>query len=142
MSDSFQKKCEDTKKIFTSLSTEEKYKTLMAMGKKLPSYPEALKTSERIVPGCQSLLYLSSTLQDGKLYFNAHTDALISAGLAALLISVYSGESPETILKEEPRFLQELGLASVLSLNRSNGLANIYLKIKKEALAALVNSSR
>lgn len=137
MSESFQKKCEELKKFFAPQSTEERYKTLIEMGRKLPPYPEQHKTVDRIVPGCQSTLYLRATLKDGKLFFEAHSDALISAGLAALLINVYSGETPETILKCPPSFIQELGINSSLSLNRSNGLANIHLKMKQQALASI-----
>jgi len=142
MSETFQKKCDVIKNIFSPLANGERYQVLIEMGRKLPPYPESNKTPVHIVSGCQSTLYLSATLRDDKIYFEASADALISAGLAALLISVYSGESPETVLTQAPNFISELGLAQNLSLNRSNGLANICLKMKKEALAAIVKSSR
>jgi cysteine desulfuration protein SufE len=137
MSDSFQKKCSDLKKIFAPLSTEERYQKLMEMGKKLLPFPDAFKTAENRVSGCQSILYLYSEYREGKLIFYAQSDALISAGLAALLINVYSNETPETILKNPPEFIKELGIDASLSLNRSNGLANILLKMKREALRIL-----
>lgn len=138
MSEIFQKKCEGLKKIFAPLSTESRYKTLIEMGKNLPPFPKEWKTPERIVQGCQSTLYLHSHLENGEIFFEAAADALISAGLAALLIAVYSGEAPETILKCPPDFIKELGLAASLSPNRSNGLANIHLRMKQEALNFLL----
>lgn len=138
MPDSFEKKCEELKKIFAPLSTEQRYHTLIEMGRRLPRYPDNYKTPDRIVPGCQSLLYLNATLRDDQLFFEAHADALISAGLAALLIAVYSGESPETILTCPPTFIGELGIGSSLSPSRSNGFANILIRMKQEALKLLI----
>jgi cysteine desulfuration protein SufE len=137
MSEIFQKKCAELKKKFAPLSTEERYRALMEMGRSLPFFHPDLKTPDRLVHGCQSLLYLHATGSDGKLFFEAHSDALISAGLAALLIAVYSGESPETILKCPPTFISELGIAATLSPNRSNGLSQIHLRMQQEALKAL-----
>ncbi|HSX10555.1 MAG TPA: SufE family protein [Chlamydiales bacterium] len=132
---SFDEKCADLKKNFAPLSTEERYDLLISLGRALPEYPATLKTSLHIVSGCQSALYLYPTFTEGKLYFQAQSDALISAGLAALLIHVYSGETPETILTSPPTFLTDLQLT--ISPNRSNGLAHIHLRMKQLALEAL-----
>jgi cysteine desulfuration protein SufE len=140
MEESFQKKCEEIKKTFAPLTTEERYQTLIEMGRSLPPFPEELKTQDRIVFGCQSTLYLNTTSQDGKLFFQAHTDALISAGLAALLITVYSNEPAEVILKCPPTFISELGISATLSPSRSNGLSHIHLRLKQEALRFLMKS--
>ncbi len=140
MDESFQKKCEEVKNIFEPLTTEQRYQTLIEMGRKLPAFPAEHKTPDRIVPGCQSTLYLSTSYLNNKLFFQCSTDALISAGLAALLMNVYSGESPETILKCPPTFLSELGIAATLSPSRSNGLAHIHLRMKQEALRFLMKS--
>ena len=137
----FEKKCEEIKKKFEPLSLEQRYQTLMEMGRALPPFPEELKTPDRIVKGCQSILYLNGTLKDGKIYFEAHADALISAGLAALLIAAYSGETPETILKCPPTFISELGIATSLSPGRSNGLAHIHLRMKQDALKIFTMSN-
>lgn len=134
MSETFKKKCEILKKIFGAISTEERYLSLIDMGKKLPPLANQHKTADRIVRGCQSTLYLYSELRDDKIYFEAHADALISAGLAALLIALYSGETPEAILTQAPDVLKDLDIGSSLSPNRSNGLANIHLRMKQEAL--------
>ena len=138
MTDSFQKKCDEIKNIFINQTTQERYQTLMEMGRKLPPFPDTHKTPDRIVPGCQSTLYLSASLHEGKLFFNAQAGALISARLAALLIAVYSGESPEAVLTRSPDFIKELGISSSLSPNRSNGLSNIYLRMKQEALKSII----
>lgn len=138
MNETFLKKCNEIKKNFTTLTTEMRYQLLMDMGRNLPPYPAELKTPDRIVRGCQSILYLNTTSRDGKIFFEAHADALISAGLAALLIAAYSGESAETILKCPPDFISELGIAASLSLNRSNGLAHIHLRMKQDALKSLL----
>ncbi len=134
MGDIFEKKCEKLKKIFEPLSLEERYQTLMEMGRKLPPFPEEWKTADKVVSGCQSVLYLNAILREDKLFFYTYTDALISAGLAALLIEIYSGELPDTILTRPPTFIAELGLSASLSPSRSNGLANIHLRMKQEAL--------
>ena len=134
MDDSFEKKCTEIQNLFTPLSASERYDALIELGIQLPPYPQALMTPDHIVSGCQSTMYLNATLEDGRLYFEAHSDALISKGLAALLISVYSGEKPVTIIKKEAHFISELGLETSLSPNRSNGLFQILLRMKQLAL--------
>ena len=129
---------DEIRKAFSSLKTpEERYNFLIDLGRKLSTYPDALKIPEHLVPGCQSLLYLATTLRDGKLHFQAHSDALISKGLAALLIWAYNGFSPEDLLKNPPTFLQELGIVASLSPSRSNGLAQIYLRMQQDAVKNL-----
>lgn len=135
MSKTFQKKSEDVKKKFLSLgSAEARYSALIELGKRLPPYPEKLKTPDHIVSGCQSILYLHASLENGQMIFQVASDALISAGLAALLLTVYNGETPETLLTSPPQFLTELGIIGTLSPNRSNGLAHIHLRMKQLAL--------
>jgi cysteine desulfuration protein SufE len=139
MDETFQKNCSEIKKIFTPLNQEERYQALMEMGRKLPPFPEHLKTEDNLVRGCQSLLYLHTRKEEGKLFFTAHADALISSGLAALLIAAYSSLSAEAILKCPPHFLSEIGIANSLSPSRSNGLAHIHLKMKQEAIKSLID---
>lgn len=131
-------KIEELRKIFTpNLSSEERYLHIIELGRSLPPYPAGLKTPNLQVQGCQSILYLSSTFSDGKLFFQTHSDALISAGLAAILIFVYSAQPPEEVLKCPPLFLKELSILGSLSPSRSNGLANIHLRMKRDALAVI-----
>lgn len=128
-------KIDSIKKKFSSLkNSEERYSLLIELGRKLPPYPSDLKTPDRIVAGCQSTLYLATHLIDGRLTFSAASDALISAGLAAILIEAYSNTTPETLLRNPPTFLQEIGIFASLSPSRSNGLAHIYLRMKQDAL--------
>ncbi len=139
MNKTFQEKVDAIKKSFDiSLSSEEKYHILIEMGSRLPPFPPHFKTPQNLVPGCQSNLYLHSYLDEGRLFFLAASDALISAGLAALLIAAYSGETPEAILTNPPDFLTSLGLHASLSQNRSNGLNHIHLRIKQEAVKSLL----
>ncbi len=126
------------KKFHSMASPDDKYTYLIELGRALTSYPDNLRTTDRIVPGCQSTLYLDTHLEDGKLFFQSASDSLISQGLAALLIQVYSGLPPEIILLNPPLFLQELGLFASLSPHRSNGLASIYTRMKQDALKFLV----
>ena len=135
MSKTFQKKSQDLKEKFLALpSMEARYAALIELGKTLKPYPENLKTPDRIVKGCQSTLYLHADLKDGKIFFTAASDALISAGLAALLLLVYNEETPETLLTAPPAFLSEIGIIGSLSPNRSNGLAHIHLRMKQLAI--------
>ena len=114
------------------------YDKIMELGKQLAPFPTDRKTETNRVQGCQSLMYLFSQFENGKVYFEADSDALISRGLAALLLLVYSGETPETILKCPPTYLEDLGIAKSLSPTRSNGLFSLHLKMKQEALRYLL----
>lgn len=112
----------------------------MELGKGAEKLQQADKVPENIVQGCQSVMYLHTTYSDGKLYFTAESEALISAGLAYLLTSIYSGESPETVLKTPPDYLDELQIPSSLTPSRANGLYSLHLRIKQEALKQLVSN--
>jgi cysteine desulfuration protein SufE len=126
---------------FSACATEEdKYKKIIEFGKSLPRLEEQYKISANIVQGCQSIMYLRSFLQEGKVMFEAESDALISSGLAAILIRVYAGESPETILKCPPDYLEKLGIGASLSPSRANGLYSIHLRMKQDALKFLLKS--
>lgn len=130
---------EAVKKMFATCKTpEERYSKLIALGRALPSFDAAHKTPDNEVPGCQSVMYLYSRLEDGRVYFTATAEALISAGLAAILLQVYSGLPPEVILTCPPSYLEALELASSLSPNRAGGLYSIHLKMKQEALRLLI----
>jgi cysteine desulfuration protein SufE len=124
--------------LFSTCSTAQlKYEKIIELGRKLPPYPTEFKTPDRLVSGCQSQMYLHASSVDGKVHFQAYSEALISAGLAALLIAAYHAEPPEAILSCPPRFLEELGIHETLSPGRSNGLSNLFLKMKKESVKFL-----
>jgi cysteine desulfuration protein SufE len=129
---SLAKKIEGLKKIFTPLDTPaEKYHLLIDLGRNLSPIDAKYKVEDYLVEGCQSQLYIHAEKREGRIFFSAGTDALISAGLAALLLEVYNGETVETILTFPPHFLQELGIYASLSPNRAHGVINIYQKMKR-----------
>lgn len=140
MSESFIQKQSQIRKIFSECrGKEEKYHRIIEIGREsLPLNPE-LKRKENIVHGCQSTMYLHSYIKESKIYFEAESDALISSGLAALLTRVYSGESPEVVLKSPPDYLEDLEISTSLTPNRANGLYSIHLRMKQEALKYLMN---
>jgi cysteine desulfuration protein SufE len=121
-------------------SKEAIYLKIMEWGKKLPPFDPAWKTDENRVTGCQSLMYLHSSYSEGHLQFFADSDALISKGLAALLISYYEGKTPEFILKNQPIFLEELGILESLTPGRANGVASLYQKMREKAVLAVVSN--
>ena len=123
-------------------SSEATYTKIISLGKQLKSLSDQKKSDHLRIQGCQSLMYMNSSLKDDKVYFEAESDALISAGLAMLLIRVYSGESPETILQCPPDFLTTLNIPASLSPSRANGLANIHLRMKQDALKFLLENAK
>ncbi len=123
-----------TKELFTNCSTPQmKYEKIIELGRGLSNYPDELKTECRLVSGCQSQMYLYSSFFEGKMQFRAYSEALISAGLAALLLAVYHDEPPEVILSCQPLFLEDLGIHGSLSPSRSNGLSSLFLRMKMES---------
>src|SRR5574338_1657668 len=118
----------ELKRLFETCHTqEEKYQKIIELGKKQKLLDAAYKIEENRVRGCQSVVFLVSRIVDGKIYFEVESDALISAGLAQLLLFVYDGQPPETVLKYPPKYLEELGIAQTLTPGRANGLASIYI---------------
>lgn len=111
----------------------DKYEYIIELGKSLPSYPENLKTDDRLIKGCQSRVWMESERRDGKLYFIADSDAIITKGIISLLIKVYSGCSPEEIMADDFGFLETIGLRQNLSPTRAGGLASMIEKIKNTA---------
>lgn len=142
MFESCLKKQEEVKSLFLACkSQEERYEKIIELGKKNSGVADHHKTPDNIVPGCQSTMYLRAFIKEGRVYFEAESEALISSGLAALLIMVYSGETPETILKCPPDYLESLGISASLTPSRANGLYSIYLKMKQHALKLLMSAS-
>lgn len=136
MSDSLQLKIDKIKTVFKSCpDAESKYNAIIDLGRKLPPLEESCKTENNRIAGCQSTTYVLSLCKNDSLYFLAESDALISAGLTALLILAYDGEKPEAVVQNPPLFLKELGIYDLLSPNRANGLFYIYDKMKKDATA-------
>lgn len=111
----------------------DKYEYIIELGKKLDSFPENKKIDDRLIKGCQSRVWLDWEVRDGKLYFTADSDAIITKGIISLLISVYSGRSAEEIAGDDFSFLEELGLKENLSPTRANGLESMVETIKRAA---------
>lgn len=135
-------KQERMRSLFAACSNEEeKYQKIIELGHQQAPLPERDKTEENRVRGCQSKMFLRSYLRGDRVYFEAESDALISSGLAAILIRVYSGETPEVVLKCPPAYLEDLGISASLSPSRANGLYSIHLRMKQDALKWLVAKS-
>lgn len=111
----------------------DKYEYIIELGKKLDSFPENKKTDDKLIKGCQSRVWLDWEVKDGKLYFTADSDAIITKGIISLLISVYSGRSAEEIAGDDFSFLEKLGLKENLSPTRANGLESMVETIKRAA---------
>ena len=111
----------------------DKYEYLIELGKGLAPFPEEKKTEDRLIKGCQSRVWLDSELQDGRLYFSADSDAIITKGIISLLIDVYSGCTPEEIAGDDFGFVTEIGLKDNLSPTRANGLASMIETLKRSA---------
>ena len=119
----------------------DKYEYLIELGKNLEEYPEGEKTDDKLIKGCQSRVWLNSRLEDGRLFFNADSDAIITRGIISLLISVYSGRTPEEIAGDDFGFIEEIGLKENLSPTRANGLVSMIARIKELAEGAVVKES-
>ncbi|MCI1779001.1 MAG: SufE family protein [Bacteroidales bacterium] len=113
----------------------DKYEYLIDLGKNLPIIDNGYKTDGNLINGCQSRVWLSCTISDGKLYFSADSDAIITKGIISLLIRVFNGQSPEDILKSDLGFIDKIGLKENLSPTRANGLLSMIKQIKLYALA-------
>ena len=111
----------------------DKYEYLIELGKSLEAFPEEKKTEDRLIKGCQSRVWLDAERKDGKIFFTADSDAIITKGIISLLISVYSGRTREEIAGDDFGFVAEIGLKENLSPTRAGGLASMIETIKKIA---------
>jgi cysteine desulfuration protein SufE len=111
----------------------EKYEYLVDLGKQLPPMPEQYKTEAYLVKGCQSRVWLHGEVRNGRLYLEADSDAIITKGIIALLIRVFSGQRVEEIAGSEMHFIDAIGLKSHLSPTRSNGLVSMVNHIRSLA---------
>lgn len=111
----------------------DKYAYLIDLGKNLAPFPEEKKTEENLIKGCQSRVWLDAEEKDGRLFFQADSDAVITRGIISLLVSVYSGSTREEIAADDFGFLEEIGLRENLSPTRANGLVSMVERIKEIA---------
>ncbi len=114
----------------------DKYEYIIDLGKSLDSFPESSKTDEKLIKGCQSRVWLDWKTEDGKLYFQADSDAIITRGIISLLIRIYSGRTPEEILASDFSVVEKIGLKQNLSPTRANGLLSMIDTIRSAAAAA------
>ena len=113
----------------------DRYPLLIEYGKGLKPMPETDKTEQNRIDGCQSNVWFTCRMENGKLIFTGDSDALLVKGIVALLIQVLSGHTPQEILKADLYFIDRIGLREHLSPTRSNGLVAMLKQLKLYALA-------
>ena len=120
------------------------YAMLIEMGKECPIIEEQYRDEKHLINGCQSRVWLHAELKDGKVWFSADSDAVITKGIINLLIKVFSGQTPDDILAADLSFLDEIGLKEHLSPTRSNGLVAMVkqMMLYAEAFKKLEVSSQ
>jgi cysteine desulfuration protein SufE len=113
----------------------ERYNYLIDLGKDLPPIDPAYRTEEYLIRGCQSRVWLNAELTDGKVCYTADSDAIITKGLAALMIRAFTNHTPSEIIEADLDFIDVIGLKEHLSPTRSNGLLSMVKQIRYYALA-------
>jgi cysteine desulfuration protein SufE len=113
----------------------ERYEYIIELGKSLPIIDETHKLDENLIKGCQSKVWLYSELENDTIKFTADSDAILTKGIVALLLRVYSGQKPVDILGATTDFIDEIGLKEHLSPTRANGLVSMIKYIKMYAIA-------
>lgn len=117
----------------------DKYEYLIELGKSLPVITDNRKLDSNLINGCQSRVWLAADYSDGKIFFTADSDAIITKGIISLLIRVFSGRAPQEIIDADLNFIKEIGLEQNLSPTRANGLVAMINKIKFYAVAFAAN---
>ena len=115
----------------------DRYQYLIDLGRQLPEFPESDRIDANKIRGCQSQVWFIASEKDGRLYFQAISDAAIVSGLIAMLLRIYSGRLPQDILDTPPAFVTALDLEQHLSATRSNGLSSMLSAIRTFATEAL-----
>ena len=113
----------------------DKYAYIIELGKECPVIEEKDKTESNLIKGCQSRVWLSCECRDGRLWFKADSDAVITKGIISLLIRVLNGQTPQDILAADLHFIDQIGLKEHLSPTRSNGLTSMVKQMRLYALA-------
>lgn len=114
---------------------EERYQYMIDLGKTLPLIDEQYKTDEFIIKGCQSKVWVHADLVDNYVVFTADSDAIITKGIIAILIRVFSNQHPNDIIKADTDFIDKIGLKEHLSPTRANGLVSMIKQLKMYAVA-------
>ncbi|MDK2771344.1 MAG: SufE family protein [Flavobacterium sp.] len=113
----------------------QRYEYIIELGKSLPLIDEEYKTDENIIKGCQSKVWVHAEEKEGNVVFTADSDAILTKGIIAILIRVFSDKKPNEILEADTDFIDEIGLKEHLSPTRANGLVSMIKQIKLYALA-------
>jgi cysteine desulfuration protein SufE len=113
----------------------QRYEFIIDLGKSLPLIEEQYKTEDNIIQGCQSKVWVHGELADDRIVFTADSDAILTKGIIAILIRVFSNQKPADILEANTDFIDEIGLKEHLSPTRANGLVSMIKQIKMYALA-------
>jgi cysteine desulfuration protein SufE len=116
-------------------SWDDKYEYIIDLGKKLPSLPDRYKTEENKVRGCQSTVWLHAREENGRVYYEAESDAVIVKGLISMLIRVLSGQPADNIIQSKLDFINRIGMTTHLAQTRSNGLFAMIRQMKNYAIA-------
>jgi cysteine desulfuration protein SufE len=114
---------------------QERYQYMIDLGKTLPLINPEYKTEDNIITGCQSKVWVNASMNDDKILFTADSDAIITKGIIAILIRVFSNQHPKDIIEGNTDFIDQIGLKEHLSPTRANGLVSMIKKIKMYALA-------
>tara|TARA_B110000027_G_scaffold38905_1_gene42987 strand:+ start:87 stop:509 length:423 start_codon:yes stop_codon:yes gene_type:complete len=113
----------------------QRYEYMIDLGKTLPLIAAEFKTDDNIIKGCQSKVWVHAELKDSQLEFTADSDAIITKGIIAILIRVFSNQHPKDILASDTSFIDQIGLKEHLSPTRANGLVSMIKQIKMYAIA-------
>ncbi|HET8887074.1 MAG TPA: SufE family protein [Salinimicrobium sp.] len=113
----------------------QRYEYMIELGKSLPLIEERYKTDDNLIKGCQSKVWVHAEMQEDKLVFTADSDAIITKGIVAILIRVFSNQKPQHIIDADTDFIDEIGLKEHLSPTRANGLVSMVKQIKMYAIA-------
>lgn len=111
-----------------------RFERIIELGKRLPAFPEELKTEENIVHGCASLVYIYGEKKEGKIIYQGWSNSHLVLGLLALLIEGLTEHNPDTILNVDPAFIEGMGLSQTLTASRANGFMNTFNKMREIAL--------
>ncbi len=114
---------------------DERYQYIIDLGKNLPMIDEKYKTDEYLIRGCQSKVWLNAEQKNDMIAFTADSDAILTKGIIAIMVRVFSGQSSKDILESSTDFIDEIGLKEHLSPTRANGLVSMIKQIKMYALA-------
>lgn len=113
----------------------QRYEYMIELGKSLPLIKEEYKTEDHIIKGCQSKVWVHAELEGDQLVFTADSDAIITKGIIAILIRVFSHQRPQDIIDADTKFIDEIGLKEHLSPTRANGLVSMIKQLKLYAVA-------